>query len=897
MAQWWESYPVAEPTSPPPARTGFIPGVPKPGQDVELERDRVALERDRNALTNDQIKAERDRIALATEKSKQAATGGVDTTEGEKTAAALTTRIQAARNDIGRALKDYPDAQSPEWDEAIASGIFGAEGEAANFLRSTGRQRVFNAELDALDAALTLGTGAAYTREQLINYRSSMFPRISDDPETIADKRRRLLTIIQSGRAKAGAAAPKIDQALAAVDALYAPIAIPKDPETDEELRARNVSEEGLSALVNPKDSPGLPVDVHGYDRLPGESDSDYVARTERLDAEYEKNRGSTVAGPSEEARGGILPAAAGGVADVLTMGLSDELAAGANTLISGGTMADNMREQRDITAYDERNYPKSRFVGQLVGGLALPGGNVRSLGGMTALGAGYGASYGFGSSDGSFGDRATGAALGGLLGAGTAGAIGALTRAPIRGTRPPGGNDPTALIAAAGRQGVELLPADVGGALTGRLTGGLKQTIFGSGPVLRGAQRVSDQVEGRIGQIAAIEGAPVRQEVLGETARDAANEFIDTSGRVGSELYREAREGSADSLLQGRSAFQNLNAQIRELGETRATSAPVINGLERLRADIADDGGLRSLSVEAMRRLRTNVRHEAQVEGLRGTDYQRRANQVLDALSEDIASQLPEEAAAAFRRADQQWRDRLEVIDEVMSEVIGQDGDRSAEKVAQRLTNMSRGDSRNFGRFLDSVGDREAGVIRASLIDELGRAAPGQQNAAGNAFSLETFLTNWNKLPERSRELLFRGESREHMQDLALIAERARASRSFTNTSSTAGATNVNQAIQNVSAIGAYSTLFGSAVAENLTGRLLASPAFARWLARPARDPGVARRRLANIASRSPELAPDISIILQAISRAANDNAGTITRAAASGDGADANRNQQDNR
>ena len=50
----------------------------------------------------------------------------------------------------------------------------------ANSITGDERQRVESAQLDILDAALTLGTGAAYTREQLQGYRKSYFPQIGD---------------------------------------------------------------------------------------------------------------------------------------------------------------------------------------------------------------------------------------------------------------------------------------------------------------------------------------------------------------------------------------------------------------------------------------------------------------------------------------------------------------------------------------------------------------------------------------------------------------------------------------------------------------------------------------------------------------------------------------------
>ncbi len=55
---------------------------------------------------------------------------------------------------------------------------------------------------------MTLGTGAAYTREQLDNYRKSYFPQLNDKPGTIKDKQQRLKSLLDSAMIKSGRAAP-----------------------------------------------------------------------------------------------------------------------------------------------------------------------------------------------------------------------------------------------------------------------------------------------------------------------------------------------------------------------------------------------------------------------------------------------------------------------------------------------------------------------------------------------------------------------------------------------------------------------------------------------------------------------------------------------------------------
>lgn len=80
----------------------------------------------------------------------------------------------------------------------------------ANTVTPENRQKVEAAQLDILYAALTLGTGAAYTKEQLEGYRKAYFPQIGDKPANIKDKQDRLNNILEAARIAAGRASNQV---------------------------------------------------------------------------------------------------------------------------------------------------------------------------------------------------------------------------------------------------------------------------------------------------------------------------------------------------------------------------------------------------------------------------------------------------------------------------------------------------------------------------------------------------------------------------------------------------------------------------------------------------------------------------------------------------------------
>jgi hypothetical protein len=127
-------------------------------------------------------------------------------TESERTAGILANRLDFAQGQIKDILTTAPEAEKPAAG-ATALNTLGLQ-YLARVANPAERQIIEAAQMDMLDAALTLGTGAAYTREQLEGYRTSYFPQLGDDPRTINAKSQRLNNLVNAAYEKAGRAAP-----------------------------------------------------------------------------------------------------------------------------------------------------------------------------------------------------------------------------------------------------------------------------------------------------------------------------------------------------------------------------------------------------------------------------------------------------------------------------------------------------------------------------------------------------------------------------------------------------------------------------------------------------------------------------------------------------------------
>jgi len=130
-------------------------------------------------------------------------------TEGERKAATLLQRLQFSQQQLKDVLQKNPEAKTPEY---LPTFVEGFSETGANLIRSAPRQQIETAQMDLLDAALTLGTGASYTKEQLKGYRESYFPQIGDSPDTIKDKEARLTNIVEAAKIAAGRAAKLVPE-------------------------------------------------------------------------------------------------------------------------------------------------------------------------------------------------------------------------------------------------------------------------------------------------------------------------------------------------------------------------------------------------------------------------------------------------------------------------------------------------------------------------------------------------------------------------------------------------------------------------------------------------------------------------------------------------------------
>ena len=525
---------------------------------------------------------------------------------------------------------------------------------------------------------------------------------------------------------------------------------------------------------------------------------------------------------PNSRGTGGIAEttdAFIRGAADTASLGTADEIAAAGRTVFGDGTMRDNLRRERAIDAYDRDNHAFSRFTGQFAGGFLLPMGRTGTGAPPTALelartGAGYSAGYGFGSAEGSATDRlvsaGTNAIAGGLVGYGL-GRGGEILQNLLR--RSPSGRGVNMdTVQAADRQGIELVRPDVDPAR--RNMYGFLESLPGSGSRIRSdLQRGADQIEQRVVDVGGGEAVP--RTTAGDTIRAAGERFIERSRTATSRLYDRAATLSGGARVEPRQALNAIDSHIAELSQTPNANRTKLDLLNQFRADLVDQNGtVRPLSIQAIRDLRTAMRDELGTRGLRFTDTERRMMQAIDSASSDISNQLSGPALRAYQRADQAYRRRADLIDNVIERFVGNDrtSRRSGEGIMAKIEAASQpksGDAQALSMMMDRLEPQERQQVASTIAAQLGRR--GQDG--DNAFSPNLFFSQVAKYSPEARAAIFGEQGARDLADLARIAEARTGTLARLNNSRSGQVGNWFRAIQSILSGGGAGAGLGAAM------------------------------------------------------------------------------------
>lgn len=319
---------------------------------------------------------------------------------------------------------------------------------------------------------------------------------------------------------------------------------------------------------------------------------------------------------------------------------------------------------------------------------------------------------------------------------------------------------------------------------------------------------------------------------------------------------------GELDKFIpadRGVDATNTLNAFRKVVGSTDDTTAPLKSAtlrevMGRLESKTNEQG---VVPFAELQRIRSAVGKKLGSPRL-ADDFDRgELSSIYSGISKDLekaAKATGPRAEKAFQTANGFYRAEKKHIDNFLE---GLNKKVEFESVYKSALSGAKDGPTKIRAIKRSLRPREWNVVAASVLNQMAKAKPGQQNAAGDVGSSGTFLTNWASLNPKAKDEIFSGtpELTRHRKDLDTIAEVSdkikSGAQALANPSGTAGqAVNFTAyasllspilAIANPvampAAIAASAAAATGMAAANATSRLLTSPKFARWLATTVRD------------------------------------------------------------
>ncbi len=433
-------------------------------------------------------------------------------------------------------------------------------------------------------------------------------------------------------------------------------------------------------------------------------------------------------------------------------------------------------------------------------------------------------------------------------------------------------------------------VPAPAGAVTGSRAVGSLEKmlesTPAGGGVMQKNAEAVLRGVGDAADDIARQFGAVQTKTGAGATIRQAAMRAAERFGFKQEAAYQEAFDlVGADSRV-GTAAIKALRTTMeRELSTAPRSLARALDpALQTLRQIELDALAPQGLTFQALRQVRTMIGQELDTPMLVGGSGAQNAalKRIYGALTEDMsaaARAAGPEAARKLALADRYTRLFMNTAAKTLDKIDRFDAD---EKAFNYIVSLSKDGAGLLGRLRRQFEAEEWDAVAATVLHRLGQATPGAQDATGRAFSVNTFLTNWNRMLPEARQTLFGGSRYKELtpllDDLVTVAGSLKDMEKLANTSNTGRVMIAHMTLTTLMAglgglaggtPGAFAGAGAQVAAPWVGARLLTSPSFVRWLTTPVTEVnGLAAHlgRLVAIAEAEPEIKDAIYQYLAAL-------------------------------
>lgn len=383
-----------------------------------------------------------------------------------------------------------------------------------------------------------------------------------------------------------------------------------------------------------------------------------------------------------------------------------------------------------------------------------------------------------------------------------------------------------------------------------------LSGTPTSGGVMRRFAEAQNEQIGSGLADVSNQLARNISGERAGRAIERGVQTFSKNTGAMRKALYWQADQHIPSDTPIGVSNTQRALADLTTpiAGAEATTGAQISPKIQQMADNLAQDvaaaqqAGLAGIPYEAVKRIRSQIGEELSDFSLSTDRPTAQLKRLYGSLSQDLEAAAQAQgpsAVAAVRRANNYFKasaDRLETLERVVDKNGG------PEKVFQAAMSGTKDGATTLRAVMRSLPEDGQKAVSAAVIKRMGLASAGAQNAAGDAFSPNTFLKNWSDLSPEARRTLFGryGTSfSEDMDKIARVADRIKTgSEVYRNPS---GTVNRGAALAYPATIGglvitgqiggAAAAVGGGALANGLA-RAMTNPKFVKWLARSTELP-----------------------------------------------------------
>lgn len=381
--------------------------------------------------------------------------------------------------------------------------------------------------------------------------------------------------------------------------------------------------------------------------------------------------------------------------------------------------------------------------------------------------------------------------------------------------------------------------------------------------------------------------GTPMTKQGAGEViqkgASNAAARFVNRRALLDDSIVElVGRNTQAD--------IQPLAGLVQKMKHQAANNPRTAGYLNKAMSEaqkVLDDAGENGISFEALRNFRTDLGAKLDQPDVSGYVGKEAAalRQVYGAVKQSLlqtAKKAGPDAEHALKLHDRYVGFNRNINLPDLDKLAKQD----AEKAFDFAMNRAKDGGVKLMRLRKNLTPDEWDVVAATTLKRMGTARPSSQGVDGDLFSVDSFLTNWNKLSPEAKRSMFGGTRYKglapQLDRLTRVVGSAKDVTAMKNFSGTAQQHVYMQLLMGGGgAVGGYATggpegavagMAGSIILPNMAARLMTNPKFVSWLAKgvqiaPANYNGMAGHlgRLVAIGEAEPAIQEEVNQFIDA--------------------------------